>query len=236
MAEIKNCLLPDDLRYHVEYNIWLRDNGDGTWELGMTDIAQTHGRQHHPLPAEEGRQDRQAGPRAGDRRERQVGGAGAHPLRLRGGGGQRSRRGGRDDPQQEPLQRGLDRARADLLEAAIEGFTGWRARAGRVLRGLRWLRCRRRVFTHPACGWSRAFTGIRRAGLEKELAQAEGIKTIPTITARDSNAGWGCPSPGAVERRTRTGRVGEERMEPISTPTRNTRTSRSRRSSASSTW
>ena len=28
MAELKNCLLPDDLRYHVEYNIWLRDNGD----------------------------------------------------------------------------------------------------------------------------------------------------------------------------------------------------------------
>jgi glycine cleavage system H protein len=41
MAELKNCLLPDDLRYHVEYNIWLRDHGDGTWELGMTDIAQT---------------------------------------------------------------------------------------------------------------------------------------------------------------------------------------------------
>ena len=41
MAELKNCLLPDDLRYHVEYNIWLRDNGDGTWDLGMTDIAQT---------------------------------------------------------------------------------------------------------------------------------------------------------------------------------------------------
>jgi glycine cleavage system H protein len=41
MAELKNCLLPEDLRYHVEYNIWLRDNGDGTWDLGMTDIAQT---------------------------------------------------------------------------------------------------------------------------------------------------------------------------------------------------
>jgi len=41
MAELKNCLLPDDLRYHVEYNVWLRDNGDGTWDLGMTDIAQT---------------------------------------------------------------------------------------------------------------------------------------------------------------------------------------------------
>jgi glycine cleavage system H protein len=41
MAEIKNCLLPDDLLYHVDYNVWLRENGDGTYDLGMTDIAQT---------------------------------------------------------------------------------------------------------------------------------------------------------------------------------------------------
>ncbi len=41
MAEMKNCLLPDELLYHVEYNIWLRDNGDGTYDVGMTDIAQT---------------------------------------------------------------------------------------------------------------------------------------------------------------------------------------------------
>ncbi len=41
MAELKNCLLPDDLRYHVEFNVWARDNGDGTYDLGMTDIAQT---------------------------------------------------------------------------------------------------------------------------------------------------------------------------------------------------
>ncbi len=41
MGEINNCRLPDDLHYHVEYNVWLRDNGDGTWDLGMTDIAQT---------------------------------------------------------------------------------------------------------------------------------------------------------------------------------------------------
>jgi hypothetical protein len=25
MAEINNCLLPDDLQYHVEFNVWLRD-------------------------------------------------------------------------------------------------------------------------------------------------------------------------------------------------------------------
>ena len=41
MAELKNCLLPDDLHYHVEYNVWVRDRGDGTFDLGMTDIAQT---------------------------------------------------------------------------------------------------------------------------------------------------------------------------------------------------
>ncbi len=41
MAELKNCLLPDDLHYHVDFNVWVRDLGDGTFELGMTDIAQT---------------------------------------------------------------------------------------------------------------------------------------------------------------------------------------------------
>jgi len=41
MAELKNCLLPDELSFHVEYNVWLRANEDGTFDLGMTDIAQT---------------------------------------------------------------------------------------------------------------------------------------------------------------------------------------------------
>ena len=41
MAELKNCRLPDDLRYHVDFNLWARDNGDGTCDIGMTDIAQT---------------------------------------------------------------------------------------------------------------------------------------------------------------------------------------------------
>ncbi len=41
MAEVNNCLLPDDLQYHVAYNVWVRDNGDGTFDLGMTDIAQS---------------------------------------------------------------------------------------------------------------------------------------------------------------------------------------------------
>lgn len=41
MAEINNCLLPDELSYHVEYNVWVRDVGDGTYDVGMTDIAQS---------------------------------------------------------------------------------------------------------------------------------------------------------------------------------------------------
>ncbi len=41
MAEINNCLIPDNLLYNVEYNVWLRPDDNGTVELGMTDIAQT---------------------------------------------------------------------------------------------------------------------------------------------------------------------------------------------------
>lgn len=41
MAELKNCMLPDELSYHVDYNIWIKKNDDGTVDLGMTDIAQT---------------------------------------------------------------------------------------------------------------------------------------------------------------------------------------------------
>ncbi len=41
MAELNNCLLPDDLLYHVEYNVWVRDKGEGICEVGMTDIAQS---------------------------------------------------------------------------------------------------------------------------------------------------------------------------------------------------
>lgn len=56
MAELKNCLLPDDLLYHVEYNVWVRDRGDGTFELGMTDIAQTlAGSIIHCRPKKEGK-------------------------------------------------------------------------------------------------------------------------------------------------------------------------------------
>ena len=41
MATTRNCLLPDDLLYNVNNNQWLRDMGDGSFQLGMTDIAQS---------------------------------------------------------------------------------------------------------------------------------------------------------------------------------------------------
>ncbi len=34
MTEINSCLLPDELQYHIEFNVWLKDNGDGTFDLG----------------------------------------------------------------------------------------------------------------------------------------------------------------------------------------------------------
>jgi len=41
MATTRGCSVPDDLLYHVSNNQWLRDRGDGTYELGMTDVAQS---------------------------------------------------------------------------------------------------------------------------------------------------------------------------------------------------
>ena len=41
MAELKNCWLPDELLYHVDFNVWIHKNDDGTIDLGMTDIAQS---------------------------------------------------------------------------------------------------------------------------------------------------------------------------------------------------
>ncbi|HJL84384.1 MAG TPA: glycine cleavage system protein H [Candidatus Marinimicrobia bacterium] len=41
MSEVKNCMLPTDLLYHVENNVWIRPHDDGTLDLGLTDIAQT---------------------------------------------------------------------------------------------------------------------------------------------------------------------------------------------------
>ncbi|MDH4121571.1 MAG: glycine cleavage system protein H [Deltaproteobacteria bacterium] len=41
MAEIANCQFPEDLYYHGVNNVWARDNGDGTFTVGLTDIAQS---------------------------------------------------------------------------------------------------------------------------------------------------------------------------------------------------
>ncbi|ACF12611.1 glycine cleavage H-protein [Chloroherpeton thalassium ATCC 35110] len=41
MPEINNCMLPEDLLYHVGNNVWIKVNDDGTIDLGMTDIAQS---------------------------------------------------------------------------------------------------------------------------------------------------------------------------------------------------
>jgi glycine cleavage system H protein len=39
MPVVRGCNLPDDLLYDVENNLWYRDNGDGTYVVGMTMIA-----------------------------------------------------------------------------------------------------------------------------------------------------------------------------------------------------
>lgn len=39
MPSVRGCDLPDDLLYDVDNNIWYRDNGDGTFTLGMTTVA-----------------------------------------------------------------------------------------------------------------------------------------------------------------------------------------------------
>ena len=33
MAELKNCMLPDSLLYHVDFNVWIQKNEDGTLEI-----------------------------------------------------------------------------------------------------------------------------------------------------------------------------------------------------------
>lgn len=39
MALVKNCSFPDDLLYHVENNVWVRQDGDGGVTVGMTSYA-----------------------------------------------------------------------------------------------------------------------------------------------------------------------------------------------------
>ena len=41
MADLNNCILPDDLYFSAEQNVWVRDLGTGVLEVGMTDVAQT---------------------------------------------------------------------------------------------------------------------------------------------------------------------------------------------------
>lgn len=39
MPVVRGCDLPDDLLYDVENNLWYREEGDGTYTVGMTMIA-----------------------------------------------------------------------------------------------------------------------------------------------------------------------------------------------------
>jgi len=39
MPVVRGCELPDDLLYDVENNLWYRDEGDGTFTVGMTMVA-----------------------------------------------------------------------------------------------------------------------------------------------------------------------------------------------------
>lgn len=39
MPTVRGCNLPDDLFYDVDNNLWYKDNGDGTFTVGMTMIA-----------------------------------------------------------------------------------------------------------------------------------------------------------------------------------------------------
>lgn len=41
MSELHKCLLPDELYYQVEMNVWVRPMDDGTVKVGLTDIAQS---------------------------------------------------------------------------------------------------------------------------------------------------------------------------------------------------
>ena len=39
MPIVRGCNLPDDLLYDVDNNLWYRDQGDGTYQAGMTMVA-----------------------------------------------------------------------------------------------------------------------------------------------------------------------------------------------------
>ena len=39
MPLVRGCNLPDELQYDVDNNLWYRDEGDGTYTVGMTMVA-----------------------------------------------------------------------------------------------------------------------------------------------------------------------------------------------------
>ena len=39
MASVRGCILPDDLYYHIESNVWARLESDGNVTIGMTSYA-----------------------------------------------------------------------------------------------------------------------------------------------------------------------------------------------------
>jgi glycine cleavage system H protein len=41
MTSIRNCILPDELDYNVERDLWARADPDGTLVIGLTDVGQS---------------------------------------------------------------------------------------------------------------------------------------------------------------------------------------------------
>lgn len=39
MSAVQGCNFPEDLKYHIEHNIWLREIAHGVLEIGMTSYA-----------------------------------------------------------------------------------------------------------------------------------------------------------------------------------------------------
>jgi glycine cleavage system H protein len=42
-SNIRNCIIPHELFYDIKNHFWLREEKDGTWTIGLTDMAQTAG-------------------------------------------------------------------------------------------------------------------------------------------------------------------------------------------------
>lgn len=41
MTSIRNCVLPDELDYNIERDLWARTDPDGTLVIGLTDVGQS---------------------------------------------------------------------------------------------------------------------------------------------------------------------------------------------------